>query len=69
MKQSWDEIKANAVVFSKHRKDAHNEESEAQGFEIDFLRVFSVDDPMRSGEFESRIPLSGGKTGYIYIPI
>ena len=39
---TWDEIQANATAFSKKWKDAHNEEAQAQGFEIGFLRVFGV---------------------------
>lgn len=62
---TWDVIQANAFAFSKKWKDAHNEEAEAQGFEIDFLRVFGVDEPMRMGDFEYKVPLTGGKTGYI----
>jgi len=65
MPLSWDDIQANAVAFSKRWKDAVNEEAEAQGFEIDFLRVFGVDDPMSGGNFEYKVPLTSGKTGYI----
>jgi len=65
MKLTWDNIQANAVAFSKKWKDAKNEEAEAQGFLIDFLRVFGVDEPMNVGNFEYKVPLSGGKTGYI----
>jgi len=65
MKLSWDEIQANAVAFSKQYKDAHNEESEGQGFVMDFLRVFGVEKPMETGSFEFKVPLSAGKTGYI----
>ena len=32
MKLSWDEIQANAVVFSKRWKDASNEEASGQSF-------------------------------------
>ena len=65
MKLSWDEIQANAVAFSKRWKDAHNEEAEAQAFEMDFLRVFGVEDPALTGDFEFKVPLTAGKTGYI----
>ena len=34
MKLSWDEIQANAVVFSKRWKDASNEEASGQSFEV-----------------------------------
>jgi len=65
MPLSWDEIQANAVAFSKKWKDASNEEAEAQGFEIEFLRVFGVPEPMTVGNFEYKVPLSAGKMGYI----
>ncbi|MDR3076563.1 MAG: hypothetical protein LBU26_04610, partial [Synergistaceae bacterium] len=65
MQLTWDEIQAKAVAFSKRWKAAGNEEAEAQGFEIDFLRVFGVDDPMGVGDFEYKVPLSGNKTGYV----
>jgi len=65
MKLSWDEIQANAIAFSKRWKDAKNEEAEAQNFVTEFLRVFGVDDPVQLGNFEYKVPLSGGRTGYI----
>lgn len=65
MKLSWEEIQGNAIAFSKKWKDARNEESEAQGFELDFLRVFGVDEPMAMGSFEYKVPLTAVKTGYI----
>lgn len=65
MQLTWDDIQSSAVAFSKKWKDAKNEEAEAQGFLIDFLRVFGVDEPMSVGSFEYKVPLSGGKTGYI----
>ena len=65
MQLTWDEIQANAVAFSKKWQDAKSEEAEAQGFLIDFMRVFGVDEPMQVGDFEYKVPLSGGKTGYI----
>ncbi len=65
MQLTWDEIQANAIRFSKKWKDAHNEEAEAQGFEIEFLRVFGVDEPMSVGDFEFKVSLTGSKTGYI----
>ena len=65
MPLTWDNIQANAVVFSKRWKDVHNEEAEAQSFETDFLRVFGVTDPVQVGDFEYKIPLSDGKTGYV----
>ena len=65
MQLTWEVIQANAVAFSKSWKYAKNEEAEAQGFLIDFLRVFGVDEPLSVGGFEYKLPLSGGRTGYI----
>ena len=65
MQLPWDAIQANTIAFSKKRKNAHNEEAEAQAFQIDFLHVFGVDDPIGVGSFEYKVPLSGNKTGYI----
>ena len=62
---SWDEIQANAIAFSKRWKDARNEEAQAQAFQLHFLRVFGISDPESVGDFEYKVPLSGGKTGYI----
>ena len=62
---AWDTIQANAIAFSKKWQKAKNEEAEAQGFLIDFLRVFGVDEPMVVGNFEYKVPLAGGRTGYI----
>ncbi|MCL2766156.1 MAG: hypothetical protein FWD21_00550, partial [Peptococcaceae bacterium] len=62
---SWDSIQANAVVFSKRWKDGKNEEAEAQSFTTDFLHVFGVDDPVKLGDFEYKVPLSANKKGYI----
>src|SRR5215469_5718565 len=61
----WDTIQANAITFSKKWQRAKSEEAEAQGFQLDFLRVFGVDEPMAVGSFEYKVPLNGGKTGYI----
>ena len=64
MKLSWEEIQARAIAFSKRWKDAHNEEAEAQAFEMDFLKVFGLE-ALHSGDFEFKVPLADGKTGYI----
>ena len=57
----WDSIQANAVAFSKRWKDVRNEEAQAQSFQTDFLRVFGVSDLEAVGDFECKVPLSGGK--------
>ncbi|MCL1829083.1 MAG: hypothetical protein FWG32_06260, partial [Oscillospiraceae bacterium] len=61
---TWDNIQSNAVAFSKRWKDGCNEEAEAQLFVVDFLHVFGVDDPVKPGDFEYKVPLSGNRTGY-----
>jgi len=65
MPLTWDDIQANAIAFSKRWKDAKNEEAEAQSFLVDFLRVFGVTDPLKVGDFEAKVPLSGGTAGYV----
>jgi len=65
MRLPWDTIQSNATAFSKRWKDAKNEEAQAQSFLTDFFRVFGVDDPESIGDFEYKVPLSSGRTGYI----
>ena len=65
MRLPWDSIQSNAVAFSKRWKDAKNEEAQAQAFLIDFLRVFGINDPESIGNFEYKVPLKSGRTGYI----
>jgi len=62
---TWDNIQSNAVAFSKRWKDAKNEEAQAQSFLVDFLRVFGIKDPEAIGNFEYKVPLKNGRTGYI----
>ena len=65
MRLPWDEIQSNAVSFSERWKDARNEEAQAQSFLTDFLRVFGISDPESIGDFEYKVPLKSGRTGYI----
>ncbi|MCL2823575.1 MAG: hypothetical protein FWD57_06250, partial [Polyangiaceae bacterium] len=65
MPQSFAEIQSAAVAFSKRWQQAKNEEAEAQTFIIEFLRVFGVAEPLEVGEFEAKVPLKTGTTGYI----
>lgn len=66
MALSWDEIKENALAFSKKwKKIDRNEEAAAQSFERDFLAVFGIEDPMKEGFFEYKVALDGGHNGYI----
>ena len=61
----WDEINANALAFSRRWKDANNEEAQSQAFQMDFFRVFGLTDPESTGDFEFKVPLEAGRTGYI----
>lgn len=65
MPLSWEVIQANAVKFSERWKDAQNEEAQGQTFTVDFFKVFGVDDPEKTGDFEYKVPLDEGRTGYI----
>jgi len=65
MRLMWDAIQSNATAFSKRWRDAKNEEAQAQSFLTDFMRVFGIDDPEAIGDFEYKVPLSTGRTGYI----
>lgn len=61
MRLTWDDIKGNAVAFSKRWKDGWDEKSEAQSFVRDFLAVFGVSDPAAVGRFEERALRESGK--------
>ena len=65
MSLTWESIQGNAVAFVARWKDASNEEAQAQSFTTDFLKVFGIDDPEKIGDFEYKIPLDEGRTGYI----
>ena len=62
---TWDEIRDNALRFKKRWQGASNEEAQAQSFQIEFLRVFGIDDPEAIGGFEYKVPLEDGHNGYI----
>ncbi|HJJ48232.1 MAG TPA: hypothetical protein O0X39_04465 [Methanocorpusculum sp.] len=64
MSISKDEMKANALKFSRKWRDAHDEKSQAQSFLNDFFNVFGFDTKLLA-TFESRVPLPGGSTGFI----
>ena len=65
MKMSWDEIQANAVAFSKRWADTLREKADAQPFVTEFLGVFGVDDPVKVGEREKPVKISGAHDRYI----
>lgn len=65
MSLTWESIQGNAVAFVARWKDASNEEAQAQSFTTDFLKVFGIDDPEKTGNFEYKVTLDEGRTGYI----
>lgn len=65
MPLSWNEIQARAVAFSKRWRDSHREKSDAQPFVTEFLGVFGVDDPVKVGEREKTVQISGAHEKYI----
>ncbi|MCL2823583.1 MAG: N-6 DNA methylase [Polyangiaceae bacterium] len=62
---SWDDIRANAIAFSRRWRDACNEDAQAQNFVADLLQVFGVEEPSKVGEFEAKVQLADGTWGYI----
>lgn len=65
MSLTWESIQGNAIAFVTRWKDASNEEAQAQSFTTDFLKVFGIDDPEKTGDFEYKVSLDEGRTGYI----
>lgn len=65
MSLPWERIQGNAVAFAQRWENAFNEEAQAQSFTTDFLKVFGVDDPEKIGNFEYKVSLDEGRTGYI----
>jgi len=65
MQLSWDDIQANAVKFSKRWDSTHREKAEAQPFVTEFLGVFGVVDPVKVGEREKIVKISGSHDKYI----
>ena len=65
MSLTWESIQGNTIAFVTRWKDASNEEAQAQSFTTDFLKVFGIDDPEKTGDFEYKVSLDEGRTGYI----
>jgi len=65
MQLSWDEILKRAVAFAKRWKETHREKADAQPFVTEFLDVFGVDDPVKVGEREKTVKISGARDKYI----
>ncbi|MBR5008570.1 MAG: hypothetical protein IKY09_06330, partial [Methanocorpusculum sp.] len=64
MTLSRDQMKSNALAFSRKWRDAGDEKSEAQSFLNAFFDVFGFDRKLLA-TFENRVPLGGGSTGFI----
>jgi len=65
MQLSWDEINVRAVAFAKRWKETHREKADAQPFVTEFLGVFGVEDPVKVGEREKTVKISGSHDKYI----
>jgi hypothetical protein len=64
MPLSWNEIKDNALKFSREWAEESSEEAEAKSFWDGFFNIFGVS-RRRVATFEQRIKKIGGKDGYI----
>lgn len=65
MNLSWEKILENAVKFSARWQTTTREEACAQPFVLDFIQVFTLNDPLKVGEFEAKVARDEGRTGYI----
>ncbi|MCL2624346.1 MAG: hypothetical protein FWD31_11850, partial [Planctomycetaceae bacterium] len=65
MQLSWDEIYDRAMAFSKRWLGTQREKADAQPFVTEFLGVFGVDDPVKVGEREKPVKVSGAHDKYI----
>lgn len=64
MPLSWNEIRNNALAFSREWADESSEDAEAKSFWDAFLAVFGVP-RRRVASFEKPVKMSDGKGGYI----
>lgn len=64
MPLSWNEIRANALAFSKEWATEVSEDAEAKSFWDDFFRVFGVP-RRRLAVFEKLVSKAGDRSGYI----
>jgi hypothetical protein len=62
---SWKEIQETAIKFSRRWKNACREKADSQPFVTEFLGVFGVDDPVKAGEREKAVKISGAHEKYI----
>ena len=61
---SWNEIRHNAVAFSKAWADASSERGQAQTFWNEFFKVFGLNRPLVAS-FEEPVKNLSGNWGYI----
>jgi hypothetical protein len=64
MPLSWNEIRANAIAFSREWKDESSEDAEAKSFWDAFFQVFGIT-RRRIASFEKPVVKSDGKGGFI----
>lgn len=64
MTLAWNEIRNNALGFSREWADAACEDAEAKPFWVEFFRIFGVT-PQRIGSFEQKVKKLDGRDGYI----
>lgn len=64
MPLSWNEIRANAIAFSREWRDEVSEDAEAKSFWDAFFNVFGIT-RRRVATFEKPVVKSDGKGGYI----
>jgi type I restriction-modification system DNA methylase subunit len=64
MPLSWNEIRQNALTFSKEWENETSEDAEAQSFWNEFFNVFGIS-RRRVASFEKPVKKSDGKDGYI----
>ena len=64
MPLSWNEIRSNALVFSREWAGESNENAEAKSFWDDFFKVFGVP-RRRIATYEMHVDKAGGRAGYI----
>ena len=62
--KSWNEIRKAATAFSKRRKDAYDEKSQAQNFLREFFELFGVDVVVINA-LEHRVKFTDGSQGYV----
>ena len=65
MPLSWDQIRDNAIRFSKKFENVVREEADGQSFVREFIELFGVEDARSVGTFEYRVSKDNSQKGYI----